>query len=267
MPELPEVETIRRELSSLEETTIEAVTVRDDKLVEPNPNLPEIVDGWTIRELRRRGKYLLFLAGEGFLLFSLRMTGNLAFEQPGDSDRCVEFELNDGRTLFFTTVRRFSRVHCFCTTDYDSVDKLDRLGIEPLNGEFSAGWLEEAFSGRTAPVKSLLMNQQLIAGIGNIYASEICYEAGVRPDRSVSTLDRGDLEALVDVTPAVLEKAIASRGSSISDYARPDGDEGGFQDQFRVYGRRDESCYDCGTPLEFLEISGRSSFFCPNCQS
>lgn len=266
MPELPEVETIRRDLKPVEGSQIQSVTVHDDKLIETNPDLPETVTGWTIRALDRRGKYLLMVTDSGLLLYSLRMTGNLTVETPpADTDR-VDFELEE-RTLWFTTVRRFSRVHYYETTQYDSVPKLEKLGVDPMNGEFTVDELEECFENRTAPVKTLLMNQELIAGIGNIYANEICFEAGVRPDRSVRNLGRQAVDRLVEVTPAVLEKAIASRGSSISDYSRPEGDEGRFQDEFMVYGRRDESCYQCDTSLETLELSGRSTFFCPQCQN
>lgn len=266
MPELPEVETIKRDLSSIVGSTIRSVTVRDPMLVESERDLGRVVSGWTIRELDRRGKYLLVLGDEGFLLFSLRMTGNVTFREPGDgTQRYVEFNLGE-ESIYFSSVRRFSRVHCYRSTEPDSTDKIGRLGVDPLNGEFSVGFLADQFSNRSAAVKSLLMNQELVAGIGNIYANEICFEAGVQPDKSVVNLDESELESIVQSTPEVLEEAIESRGSSISDYSRPDGESGLFQDNFMVYGRPGEDCFECSSTIEKTEVSGRSTFFCPECQ-
>lgn len=266
MPELPEVETIKRDLGSLVDRRIQSVEVRDDLLASEPDRLVETVPGWRIESLERRGKYLLLHGEGGFLLFSLRMTGNLTFEDPGEGEqRYVAFDLDD-RCLYFTSVRRFSRVYLYESTDPETVGKISKLGADPLNGSFGIETLSGAFENRTAPVKTLLMNQEVLAGIGNIYANEICFEAGVAPDRSVSELDRSDLEKLVDVTPDVLERAIRHRGSSINDFERPGGNTGGFQDKFRVYGRRDEACPRCGTPVKNRELSGRSTFFCPECQ-
>ncbi|MFB6345053.1 MAG: Fpg/Nei family DNA glycosylase, partial [bacterium] len=237
MPKLPEVETIKRDLEPLEGTRIRSVTVHDDKLVAGTGSFEADVTGCSIESFQRRGKYLLARGHGAFLLFSLRMTGTLTLSEPSNPpERRVDFNLGE-RTVYFTTVRRFSRVHYYEEENPDAVDKISKLGVEPLNGDFSSGYLEESFSNRTAAVKSLLMNQEIIAGIGNIYANEICFEAGVDPSKSVTDVTGQELKSIVRATPTVLQKAIESRGSSISDYNRPEGDDGRFQDEFMVYGR------------------------------
>lgn len=271
MPELPEVETLRRDLLDLEGRTFASVTVNDEMLLggERSPEtFSERLRGTTIRSIERIGKYFLLVLEEATLLFSLRMTGNLSRPEPArvDSERNLVFELDRG-CLEFRSVRRFSNVHLYETTDTESIDKVQKLGPDPFHEDLSLDDLKSLLENRTAPVKTLLMNQELFAGLGNIYASEACYVSGIEPTRSVSTLSDEELENLLEAMRQVLEKAIGLGGSSISDFTSVDGDNGSYQDHFFVYGRDGDACRSCGSTIRKTELAGRSTFWCPDCQN
>lgn len=269
VPELPEVETIRRELTELEGREIRSLVIHDPMLLGKGLTAPEASDqlrGKTIRSVERIGKYFLLSLEDSTILFSLRMTGTLNREKSGDEDRSIIFDLDRGH-LEFRSVRRFSRVHYFETTDLETIDKIRKLGLDPLHDEPDLETVRPLLQNRTAPIKTLLMNQEIFAGMGNIYASEACFVSGIDPRRSVRTLSEEELEDLLESMETVLEKAIGLGGSSISDFTSVNGENGSYQDHFFVYGRDGEECRSCGETIRKTELAGRSTFWCPACQN
>ena len=284
MPELPEVETIRRQLEpELQERRIERLEVLDARWTRPiEPRLVEDeVRGRTIGSLRRRGKYLLLeLDGDLTLVMHLRMTGNLLLVDGGglvavvdeDGFRAAEdpylrarFLLDDGRELRFSDARRFGEAFVLPT---DRVEErfAGRVGIEPLSDEFTADAIERIAAGRRAPLKSFLLDQGGIAGVGNIYADEALWWARIHPLRPAASLEHAELRALVRGVRKSLTHGIARQGATLRDYRGADGRRGSMQREFRVYGRLGEPCTRCGTPIEKTRAGGRGSWYCPNCQ-
>jgi formamidopyrimidine-DNA glycosylase len=273
MPELPEVETLRRQLApALEGRRIQAVEVRDPRWSMPAP--PEAVEdalrGRKIERAWRRGKYLvLSLEDDVHLVMHLRMTGNLLLdgrdaEEPGHLR--VRMDLDDGRRLLFVDVRRFGTGDVLLGSDALAEYFASRLGVEPLDSDFTADALRAMARGRRQPVKAFLLNQERIAGVGNIYADEALFRARIHPLRPVGTLKRAQLEALREGVVESLELGIASKGASIDDYRHVDGARGSFQDRFLVHLRAGEPCPRCGTPIAKLRAAGRGTYVCPNCQ-
>jgi formamidopyrimidine-DNA glycosylase len=273
MPELPEVETIRRQLApALEGRRIGSVRVLDPRWCEPAP--PEAIEdalrGRVIEEVGRRGKYLIVsLEDDVHLVMHLRMTGNLLLAAGDEEDPAhlrVDIGLDDGRHLRFVDVRRFGTGDVLLGADA-LADYFDsRLGVEPLSADFTAEALCALARGRKQPVKAFLLNQERIAGVGNIYADEALWRAMIHPLRPVGTLKRAQIEALRDAVVESLELGIDSKGASIDDYRHVDGAQGSFQDRFVAYSRAGEPCFRCGTPIEKLRAAGRGTYVCPNCQ-
>jgi len=272
MPELPEVETIRRQLApALEGRRIERIEVRDPRWCDPAPPaaVEDALRGRTIERLGRRGKYLIVsLEDDVHLVMHLRMTGNLLLAAADDDPlhMRVALGLDDGQRLLFVDVRRFGTGDVLlgddALTDYfDS-----RLGVEPLSPDFTADALRALARGRKQPVKAFLLNQERVAGVGNIYADEALFRAKIHPLRPVGTLKRGQIEALRDGVVESLELGIDSKGASIDDYRHVDGERGSFQDRFLAYSRAGEPCVRCGTPIEKLRVAGRGTYVCPACQ-
>jgi formamidopyrimidine-DNA glycosylase len=271
MPELPEIETIKRELHDLLGQTFSAITVNDEMLLGDGTSealLRRRLIDRTLEGLDRVGKYLLIQIDGGTLLFSLRMTGNLiSGESTNDaSERSVQFELNQ-MDLVFSSVRRFSKLHLFETTEYEEIDKLQRLGPDPLGNSLRGEDLQSIYDNRTAPVKTALMNQECLAGLGNIYANEICYAVGIDPRTSIGDLSRDDFNNLSDRMIEVLRDAINLGGSSIRDFNNPNGESGEFQDEFFVYGRNEKPCIQCDETIQKTDLAGRSTFWCGHCQT
>src|SRR4051794_22936128 len=269
MPELPEVETIRRQLApALEGRRLERVEVLDARWCEPAPP-PEVEDalrGRSVARLSRRGKYLVFeLEDEAYLVMHLRMTGNLLLAANAPRVR-VRFALDSGETVLFTDVRRFGTGVVLLGRDALEDYFRSRLGVEPLSPDFTAEALRELGRGRRAPVKAFLLNQERIAGVGNIYADEALFRAGIHPLRPVGTLKRPQVAALRDAVVEVLEAGIDSRGATIDDFRNADGAEGAFQDRFLAYGREGEPCVRCGRPIRKLRAAGRGTYVCERCQ-
>jgi formamidopyrimidine-DNA glycosylase len=273
VPELPEVETIRRQLApALEDRRIESVRVRDPRWCEPAP--PEAIEdalrGRLIEEVGRRGKYLILsLEDDVHLVMHLRMTGNLLLAAAGEEDPAhlrVEIGLDDGTRLLFVDVRRFGTGDVLLGGDALADYFGSRLGVEPLSADFTAEALRALARGRKQPVKAFLLNQERIAGVGNIYADEALWRAMIHPLRPVGTLNRPQIAALRDAVVESLELGIDSKGASIDDYRHVDGERGSFQDRFVAYSRAGEPCFRCGTPIEKLRAAGRGTYVCPNCQ-
>lgn len=268
MPELPEVETVRRSLRpSLVGRMIERVDVRERRLRRPiAADFERRLVGRRIDDVARRGKYLLFaLDDHAWLVVHLGMSGSLemrasAAAAPHDH---VWLHLDGGRLLVFNDPRRFGLMHVCSDT---GLAALTNTGPDPITEEWTSERLRALVRGRQRPIKNILMDQTLIAGIGNIYANEILYLAQVRPRRRGHTLRRREHAALAAAIRVVLLDAVRLGGSSISDFRDGDGKPGYFQLHFRVYDRAGQPCFGCGSAIRRVVLGGRSSFYCPLCQ-
>jgi formamidopyrimidine-DNA glycosylase len=274
MPELPEVETIRRQLApEVAGRRIERLEVLDPRWSRPVPpeELGAAVSGRRIRDLRRRGKYLLLrLEGGETLAMHLRMTGNLLLVDPGGGERearflRARFLLDDGRELWFTDARRFGEGLLLPDAALDQHLEA-RLGLEPFAQEFTPGALGEIATGRSAPLKSFLLNQRGVAGVGNIYADEALFRARLHPLSPAGSMRREHLEELHEGIIGALRAGIAEGGASIDDYRDSRGEEGTMQEEFLVHTREGSPCFRCGATIRRIVVSGRSTYFCPNCQ-
>jgi formamidopyrimidine-DNA glycosylase len=274
MPELPEVETIRRQLEpQLVGRRIERAEIRDPRWSEPAPpaEIAAAIEGRVVRDVGRRGKYLdLELDDEVHLVIHLRMTGNLLLVPDEDEDERpyvrVSFDLDDGSKLLFADPRRFGTGIVLLGDDARDAYLHARLGVEPLGPDFTADALRALVRGRRAPVKAFLLAQERIAGVGNIYADEALFRARIHPLRPVGTLRKAQLGALRDAVVESLEAGIDARGASIDDFRHTDGARGSFQDRFLVHRREGEQCPRCGTAIVKLRAAGRGTYICPRCQ-
>lgn len=270
MPELPEVEAVRRALlPELAGRTILRVSIRrEDVIAWPDPaDFAAALQGRQIGNLDRRGKYLGFpLAGGARLWLHLRMTGRLSLvppELPLPDHTHVILSLDDGRDLRFYDQRRFGRLWAFAPGEKDEVTGISRLGEEPF--DFTGPKLSALFAGRRRAVKSALLDQHLVAGLGNIYADEILFRAGICPLRPAGELTGAELDRLAEVMGPTLEEATA-RGVNCSRQLFGEPLPSRQPEGWMVYGRKEKRCKVCGTPLEGVRIGGRSSVFCPRCQ-
>ncbi|MDQ3587671.1 MAG: bifunctional DNA-formamidopyrimidine glycosylase/DNA-(apurinic or apyrimidinic site) lyase [Actinomycetota bacterium] len=274
MPELPEVETIRRQLApALEGKVLEGLEVLDQRWCEPAPpgELAAATEGRTIEAVTRRGKYLtLALSDEVYVVMHLRMTGNLLLvrpeeDLPGRPHLRVRFAVQDER-LLFVDARRFGTGVVLLGSGARDLYFAARLGVEPLGPDFTSDALRALAKGRRAPAKAFLLSQERIAGVGNIYADEALYRAGIHPLRPVGTLRRAQVADLRDAVVASLEAGIDARGASIDDFRHSDGARGSFQDRFMVHLREGEPCRRCGATIRKLRAAGRGTYVCPRCQ-
>src|SRR5688572_6750358 len=270
MPELPEVETTRRGLlPHVVGRRVRDVVVRNPSLRWPvSPGLARRLRGERVADIRRRGKYLLFDFPRGHLLVHLGMSGKLTLVPEGTPPQAhdhVDVRLEGERARRLTDPRRFGAV-LWLPDPAEKHALLRGLGMEPLEGGFSGEALAAAAGGRRVAVKQFLMNGQVVTGVGNIYASEALFHAGIHPARSVSRISRERWDRLAAAVRATLESAIAAGGTTLRDYASFDGHAGAFQDQTAVYGREGEPCRACGTAIRALRQGQRSTFYCPGCQ-
>jgi formamidopyrimidine-DNA glycosylase len=287
VPELPEVETVCRQLDpELTGHRIDALEVLDARWCRPMPpaELEAAVEGATIEGLGRRGKYLLLsLDGARTLVMHLRMTGNLVLVEgedkldPSEGRRLYEaerstserhlrarFSLNDGREVWFTDPRRFGEAFLIDDADLDA--RFVKLGIEPFSAAFTPEALGLMAANRTAPLKSFLLDQSGVAGVGNIYADEALFRARLHPLSPAGSMKFEHLEALRDAIVAALEAGIDGGGASIDDYRDGRGEKGTMQNEFLVHTREGEPCPRCDGTVVRIVVSGRSTYYCPGCQ-
>ena len=274
MPELPEVETVRRRLEpSFAGRRLERVEILDARLTRPHDPLEVAAEltGERVSALDRRGKYLVvrFESGRA-LLIHLRMTGSLLHVPAGagaeaDPHRRAIVTLDDGSAVVYRDVRRFGT---WLLTEPDELEPYlnARLGGEPLAPAFTTKRLGEALANRRAPVKAVILDQRRLAGVGNIYADEALWRAHVHPLRPAGELGEDELRALHRGIRAALKAGIARQGATLRDYRTPDGSSGRMQHEFKVYGREGEPCERCGRPIEKIRAGGRGTWFCPSCQ-
>ena len=273
MPELPEVETVRRQLEpALVGRRFERVTIEDRRLVRPYEpaEVAAELEGEHVAAVERRGKYLIVRFESGrVLLIHLRMTGSLLCAPngllPDDPHRRAVVNLDDGSDVAYRDVRRFG-TWLLLEPEQAEPYLAARVGEEPLDTLFTAARLGERLAGRRTSLKAALLDQRTLAGMGNIYVDEALCRARLNPLRPAATLDRNELRRLHRGIRAALEHGLARQGSTLRDYRLPDGSGGSMQDEFRVYGRRDEPCDRCGTLIARTQVAGRTTWFCPTCQ-
>jgi len=276
MPELPEVEATRRHLEPVVTgRVIRAAEVRRERMVRRHERPADFaarVTGRRVRSLGRRGKFLLAsLDGDITWVTHLGMSGRVAVAAPGDEESPhtnVVIRLDDAREVRLVDPRTFGFVAAWTPEELD-VELAGRLGRDALEDLPTAGELEAALAGRTAPIKALLLDQRILAGLGNIYADEILHRARLRPDRQGGSLTRHEVSALRSAVRPVLAAGLRHGGTSLADlaYLLPDGRTGDYLDRLTAYGREGEPCGRCGGIIERVVIRARSSFWCPGCQS
>ncbi len=295
MPELPEVETVARGLARvMEGARITGVTLNRPDLRFPFPDgFAEQLTGQTVEAVGRRAKYIVaHLSGGDILLMHLGMSGRFLIEetgaasQPGqfhhdvgspssaqDRHAHVVFTLEDGTTVVYCDPRRFGMMDLFARSQITEHKLLKDIGIEPLGNELSGAFLNQALRGKQTPIKAALLDQRIVAGIGNIYACEALYRAKLSPRRQARTITSaaattGRCDLLAETIRDVLNEAVAAGGSSLRDYVQTDGELGYFQHAFQVYDREGEPCArpECPATIDRIVQSGRSTFFCPTCQ-
>jgi formamidopyrimidine-DNA glycosylase len=276
MPELPEVESLRRILmrSALGRSIVSARIAEPRLRRRVDSRMQREIVGRRIERISRRAKYLMIeLAGDGVLLVHLGMSGSLTHRDAGfDSSQFnarhdhVEFGFDDGTALVFNDPRRFGLMKLVTRGEIERLPELRGLGPEPIGRKFDLDYLCAKSRGRRVAIKNLLMDQRIVAGIGNIYAAEILFRAAIRPTRRAGRLTHAELARIVAATPAILRAAIGSRGTTFRSYRDSRGRPGGFASRLQVYGREGEPCYRCSTPIRNTIVGQRSSFFCPHCQ-
>jgi formamidopyrimidine-DNA glycosylase len=269
MPELPEVETTVRGLARyLEGQRIDRLTLNRADLRRPFPTgLVQALTGASVTSLSRRAKYgLIHTDRDTTLVFHLGMSGRWRIEPDAlEKHDHLVIETGAGQVLALNDARRFGSVDLVDTAALDSWPAFAALGPEPLGETFTVGHLYAACKGRATPIKPLLLDQRVVAGLGNIYVCEALHRAGIGPARPAGRVSRKALDKLVPAIKQVLAESIEAGGSTIRDYAQPNGELGYFAASWRVYGREGDSC-DCGGSVQRFVQGGRSSFWCPRCQ-
>lgn len=270
MPELPEVETTRRGiLAHARNRVITGVTVRNKNLRWPVPaRLQAALSNARILDIRRRGKYLIFETGGGFMLVHLGMSGSLRIDQAGAAPKKhdhVEWALDDGSLLRLHDPRRFGSVHWIKDTPAQH-PLLRELGPEPLEAEFDGGYLHRQSRRYRCAVKHFIMNSRVVVGVGNIYANEALFLAGVAPGRAANRVSAPQYEKLAAAIKTVLQDAIRQGGTTLRDFVNAEGNPGYFRLQLRVYEKAGSPCSRCGRLIRHRSMGQRSSYYCAHCQ-
>jgi formamidopyrimidine-DNA glycosylase len=273
MPELPEVETIRRGLAAtVKGKTITGAEVLIAKIVKaPDPEtFIRLAAGKRIETIGRHGKYLLLALSDGYTLVAhLRMTGQFNYCPSGTPVRkstVAIFRLDDGHDLRFVEPRGFGILYLIPSGDLDTVPGLNRLGPEPFSPEFTVDYLTGILASRRAKIKSLLLDQSLIAGIGNIYADESLFRAGIHPERTAASLSPEEIKRLYHAIRTEIAAGIEYRGTSVQSYFDVDGRKGSYQEHLKVYQQTGQPCPNCGMPIQKIKVGGRGTHICPKCQ-
>jgi formamidopyrimidine-DNA glycosylase len=266
MPELPEVETIKNELlPHVLNRTIQSVDVYWDKMIK-QPSVEDFrkqVAGRKITALSRRGKYLFFhLSGGNVLAMHMKMTGSLLVNPVDTRFTRAILHLDKGVDIHFWDPRKFGKMWLEKSTDAI----INQLGPEPLDKDFTPAVLAGILSKRNAPIKPILLDQSIIAGIGNMYADEALFEAKIHPEKPANKLTKPEVETLYNAIKTVLLKALKKKGASVRNYIRPGGQPGTAHDEFNVAHGVGKNCPRCGTPIKRIVVRGRGTYLCPHCQ-
>jgi len=269
MPELPEVETTRRGIALLiTGCQIAELLLRTDKLRWPlDRSLCESLPGQSVRKVERRAKYLLLHCNDGALILHLGMSGSLrvvAADRTENKHDHVDLIFTNGSCLRFNDPRKFGAL-LWCD-EPQRHPLLANLGPEPLSDQFDGEYLWQASRQRKTAIKPFIMDQKLVVGVGNIYASEALFRAGIRPAAVAGRVSRARYEKLAAAIKQVLAEAIAAGGTTIADFQQADGKPGYFAQQLQVYGRQGEPCPQCGRPVSSVKLGQRSTYFCRSCQ-
>jgi len=273
MPELPEVETVKRTLNELiVGKQIERVQVNLPRIIR-RPEDPALfasmLAGHTFERVERRGKFLRLLLDELVLVSHLRMEGRYGVyrsDEPVEKHTHVIFRFTDGTDLRYKDVRQFGTMHLFLPGEDLASPPLSKLGLEPLDDSFTTESLRARLQQRKGKIKSLLLNQLYIVGIGNIYADEALFAARIHPERSPDSLSAQEWRRLHEAIVSVLSEAVKHGGSPIKSYVNGQGEMGMFQQQLSAYGREGQPCHRCGKELRKITVGGRGTHYCPNCQ-
>ena len=272
MPELPEVETVRRTLlTKLKKRKIVDVEILYPKLIEyPSPNdFANKIVNQTINDIERRGKWLMFKLDDYYLLSHLRMEGKYYFRCNGDKlgkHECVAFKLDNDEELRYNDTRKFGRMHLIPIDDVYNQKPLNELGLEPWDEKLTSTYLLEKYKNKKIPIKTVILDQSIITGIGNIYADEILFLSKISPLKVTSILNKEECEAIIKNTRHVLEQAIKKGGTTIRSYESSEGVHGKFQSELLVHGKKGEKCPICDLEIIKIKINGRGTYYCTNCQ-
>lgn len=272
MPELPEVETVKNSLKQkLVGRTIQKVRIYHNNIIE----YPDVVvfekniQGQKIIDMSRYGKWIIFILNDYYLLSHLRMEGKYFFrkkEEERHKHEHIIFELDDGSELRYMDVRKFGKMHLIEKENINQVGPFLKMGLEPWDEKLTVIYLKEKFQNKRLPIKSLLLDQSIIVGIGNIYANEILFLSGIHPLRLPNTLTEADLSNIITCTRKILEKAIAKGGTTIRSYTSVNGIHGLFQQELYVHGKNGEKCSQCQEKILKIKVGGRGTYYCPTCQ-
>jgi formamidopyrimidine-DNA glycosylase len=270
MPELPEVETVKRGITPhIENKIIQQVTLRERRLRWEIPaELVDILPGQRVASVARRGKYLLLKCTNGHLIIHLGMSGRLTLVTPDilfKKHDHVDFIFDDQCWLRYHDPRRFGCI-LWTTEPVAQHPLLAEMGVEPLEADFTGDYLFFRAQHKKIAIKKFLMDNQIVVGVGNIYANESLFLAGIHPLRLVNSVEVQEFEKLVVIIQQVLNEAIAQGGTTLKDFTNSEGRAGYFQQQLKVYGRMNEPCVQCGAPIQQVRIAQRASYFCPQCQ-
>lgn len=277
MPELPEVESVRRGLNELVVgETVEKVEVRWPRIIgSPAHNqFARQLIGQTIEKVDRRGKFLLFYFTDDVMISHLRMEGKYGLVEPEENGQLpirgkhthVIFYFESGKKLLYNDVRKFGRMHLVPKGEEFKHTSLMKLGPEPIAKDFILEDMQEFLTRRTKAIKGVLLDQEIVVGIGNIYADEILHRAQIHPITPANTLTEDEEIRLHETIIQVMEEAVQSGGTTIRSYANAFGEVGNFQDKLQVYGRDGEKCFTCGTEIQKTKVAGRGTHYCPVCQ-
>lgn len=274
MPELPEVETVRQSLLPvILNKRIEKIQINYKRILQhiSVEEFKSVLVGNTFLDLSRRGKYLIFALQNNYeMVAHLRMTGRLIYYSdqniPLEKHTSVIFNFGVDGELRFEDVRKFATLDLVYKDNYEQIKGLHTLGIEPLSKEFSSQVLHDIVHRRTTTIKGLLLNQSLVAGLGNIYVDESLFMAGIHPERPANSLNEAEIIQLHQAIQIVITDAIENQGTTLRDYRTGYGREGSFQNKLQIYGKKGEECPKCGADIKHKRVAGRTSHFCSVCQ-
>jgi len=272
MPELPEVETVKETLKTLVlHKKIKTVRIYYQNTV-AYPTSDEFIkeiSNQTINDIKRRGKWLMFELDNYYLLSHLRMEGKYHIRHKTDDvnkHEHIVFELDDNSELRYQDTRKFGRMYLLNKEGVYNQPPLNELGREPWDEHLTTDYLKEKYSKKKLPIKTVILDQSVIVGIGNIYADEILFLSRINPLKPASKLNEQELQAIIDNTRLTLEKAIKAGGTTIRSYTSNDGVHGRFQQELFVHSREGLPCLACGTTIVKIKVGGRGTYYCPNCQ-
>lgn len=272
MPELPEVETVKETLKlKLIGKTIQKATIYHDNIIE-YPDIKTFkknIQNEKITDIKRYGKWLIFVLDKYYLLSHLRMEGKYFFKAPTEERNKHEhviFSLDDATELRYMDVRKFGKMHLILKEEIQEKGPLLEMGLEPWDKNLTVQYLTEKLKNKKIPIKTTLLDQSIIVGIGNIYADEILFLSNLSPLKSSNLLQEQELNKIIENTKIVLEKAIAKGGTTIRSYTSVDGVHGLFQQELKVHNKANETCQICKTIIIKTKVGGRGTYYCPTCQ-